>query len=471
MPDTNPAKPSPVPAPGTLPTPTPATKPAKPTGRRTLTPARLAALAHPPPRPSGPGRREIIAIFHRAVPALGVLMLRELIVLLIGCSPAQDWLGDSRPMVWVSNDWLCARLGIKEGQLKRLIGLAFERGLIAMRDSGDGHRRGCREKGEGGRILWAYGFDLSPLAARYDEFAKLAADFEQAEAKVRTQKREISSLRRSVLTLADLGTAEMPDVADWSAMICRTHQVSAQARGQRDPDVLQLLLDQLTAMRDDAHARFEPDLPVETSQSDPAGSPERLLITPTNKPISLKPFANAHEQGQPRPDAPTAAAVCAPTTEPGDPLHGFPASPMLVMLIAPQFRDLVETSRPTRDNIVSVAWHVREHLGISQDAWAEACMTFGRWEAAVALAAITGRYNAGEVGSPGGLLRKMIKLYNTGNLRLDRTLRGLAARYTGGEAQATAKPAQTEPVLPFGASPLPSGFARGRSGIRGAQSI
>jgi len=459
MPDTNPTTPSPVPAPGTL--PTPATKSAKPTGRRTLTPARLAALAHPPPRPGGPGRREIIAVFHRAVPALGVLMLRELIVLLIGCSPAQDWLGDGRPLVWVSNEWLCARLGIKEGQLKRLIGLAFERGLIAMRDSGDGHRRGCREKGESGRILWAYGFDLSPLAARYDEFAKLAADFEQKEAKVRTLKREISSLRRSVLTLADLGTAEMPGVADWSAIICRTHQVSAQTRGQRDPDVLQLLLDELTAMRDEAHARFEPNLPVETSQSDPAGSTERPLNTSTDKSISLKPFAEAHGQAQPRSGTPAPAAVPAPTTEPGDPLHGFSASPMLVMMIAPQFRDLVETSRPTRDNIVSVAWHVREHLGISQDAWAEACMTFGRWEAAVALAAITGRYNAGEVRSPGGLLRQMIKLYNTGDLRLDRTLRGLAARYASGEAQATAKPAPIGPVLPFGASSLPSGFARG----------
>jgi len=156
-----------------------------------------------------------------------------------------------------------------------------------------------------------------------------------------------------------------------------------------------------------------------------------------------------------------------PTTERGDPLNGFPASPMLVTMIVPQFRDLVETSRPTRNNIASVAWHVREHLGISQDAWAEACMTFGRWEAAVALAAITGRYYAGEVRSPGGLLRQMIKLYNTGDLRLDRTLRGLAARCTGGEAQATAKPAPIEPVLPFGASPLPFGFTRGGSGIRG----
>jgi len=67
---------------------------------------------------------------------------------------------------------------------------------------------------------------------------------------------------------------------------------------------------------------------------------------------------------------------------------------------------------------------------ISQDAWGEACIAFGRWEAAVAVAAITGRHNAGEVRSPGGLLRQMIKLYGKNELRLDRTLRGLAARLT-----------------------------------------
>jgi len=135
------------------------------------------------------------------------------------------------------------------------------------------------------------------------------------------------------------------------------------------------------------------------------------------------------EEAQPKPRAPS------PATMPTDPLCGFPATPALVMMIAPQFRDFTTSGRPTRADIVSAAWHVREHLGISQDAWGEACYAFGRWEAAVAVAAITGRYNAGDVRSPGGLLRKMIKLYSTNELRLDRTLRGLAARLVRQQAQ------------------------------------
>ena len=72
---------------------------------------------------------------------------------------------------------------------------------------------------------------------------------------------------------------------------------------------------------------------------------------------------------------------------------------------------------------------------LQHETWGEACIAFGRWEAAVAVAAITGRYNAGEVRSPGGLLRKLIKLHSAGELRLDRTLRGLAARLVNQQSQ------------------------------------
>ena len=442
MPDTSPHSPSPVHDPGA--TPTPMATPPKPTGRRTLTAAQLAALDHPPPRPGGPSHRVVVAAFHRALPALGVPLLRDLMALLISCSPPQDWLGEYRPMVWPSNEWLCARLGIKEGQLKKLIGLAFEHGLLAMRESGNGHRRGRREKGEGGRILWAYGFDLSPLAARHDEFCRLAAAFEQCEAEIRTLKREISSTRRDVLTLVDLGVAKMPGVADWNDLACRARQLAGQVRRQRDPDVLQMLRDQLRVMQDDVRALFEPDQGAGTAGSDPSGSLERPLNTPTNESKNLKPFAQAPGEAQPKPRAPGSA------TMPADPLCGFPASPAFVMMIAPQFRDFTTSSRPTRADIVSAAWHVCRHLGISQDAWGEACLTFGRWEAAVAVAAITGRHLQGKVDCPGGLLRHLIKLYNTGELRLDRTLRGLVAWL----AEAGKMPAPV-PDTPTAASSFP----------------
>ena len=76
------------------------------------------------------------------------------------------------------------------------------------------------------------------------------------------------------------------------------------------------------------------------------------------------------------------------------------------------------------------------------------------------VAAITGRHLQGKVDCPGGLLRHMIKLYNKGELRLDRTLRGLAARL----AEADKVPA---PVLK--APPAASPFSRLVERVAGVQ--
>jgi len=50
----------------------------------------------------------------------------------------------------------------------------------------------------------------------------------------------------------------------------------------------------------------------------------------------------------------------------------------------------------------------------------------GQEEAITALAAICARHATGKVRSPGGLLRRMVELHQQGELRLDRTLFGLA---------------------------------------------
>jgi len=122
-----------------------------------------------------------------------------------------------------------------------------------------------------------------------------------------------------------------------------------------------------------------------------------------------------------------------------EPLHGFPVTPAFVLRIAPQFRDLVPTARPSCRDVIDAAWHVCRHLSISQDTWGEACLTLGRWEATAAVAAVAGRHAAGEVRSPNGLLRRMVELYGTGELRLDRTLRGLMMRASQAVEQSSAK--------------------------------
>ena len=64
----------------------------------------------------------------------------------------------------------------------------------------------CRD--DKGRIIEAYGFDLSPLAQRYDEFVKIAAAAKVERDRMRKLRRQATLARRAVAqALEELGSA------------------------------------------------------------------------------------------------------------------------------------------------------------------------------------------------------------------------------------------------------------------------
>jgi len=83
----------------------------------------------------------------------------------------QDWEMGRRPIVWASNAYLMAQTGFSLSALKRHARRLAETGVIAFKDSPNGKRWGRRDAD--GVIVEAYGFDLSPLAARTEEFEAL----------------------------------------------------------------------------------------------------------------------------------------------------------------------------------------------------------------------------------------------------------------------------------------------------------
>jgi hypothetical protein len=107
-------------------------------------------------------------------------------------------------------------------------------------------------------------------------------------------------------------------------------------------------------------------------------------------------------------------------------LRGFVTTPDFILAIAPIFRDWLHHPRPSWEELTCAAFDVRSALGVSQHAWGQAVLLLGGREAVVMLAAIAARHARGLVHSPGGLLRRMVELHQAGELRLDRTLFGLA---------------------------------------------
>ena len=93
----------------------------------------------------------------------------------LACSmtQAQDWEIGSRPITWPSAARQSEFLGLTKTPSKPSIA-AVEAGVFVLRDSPTGKRYGRRDRS--GQIVEAYGFDLSPLAFRTDEFIRLAAE-------------------------------------------------------------------------------------------------------------------------------------------------------------------------------------------------------------------------------------------------------------------------------------------------------
>ncbi len=428
---------------------------APPTGRRKITPPQLRAEAarSVPLSPSSPGRA--LAGFKRAAPALGVpRRVVDLVDSLMSYSQAQDWTGGPGlgPIVWPSDAELEDRLCVGPSQRKVIVRAALDAGFIRLRRSPTGKRWGYRERGERqGRIVHAYGFDLAPLAERTPEFERVTAEWEARREEGRRLRREITSSRNHVLSLVDLATAQNLDGAGWSGVAAQADALWRERGAQRDPLPLVPIAARLRALSIHVEEQVTAGLAaVEAVKNAPAGAEYRPHLTTTNQ--ILIALANTSLGNEVGPDRPLAeqekgsdgqldqsAVPQQPrvgptrTTEmPASAFRGFVVTPGFILEIAPIFRDWTSSARAGWDELDQAAAHVRSALGVSPYAWGQACIALGTREAITALAAISARHAAGQVRSPDGLLRKMVELHQTGELRLDRTLFGLADKAAGG---------------------------------------
>src|SRR5271166_5739506 len=179
-----------------------------PTGFRRLTPSLLRAdraAAGFDGLPDGvtvPG--QLLAALKAAAPRLGLSpRLVHAIDWLFRFTQPQDWGRGGRPIVWPSASLQQDALGLSPTQVKGINRALIEAGLISMKDSPNGKRYGHRDRQ--GRITEAYGFDLSPIAARHAEFVRLAEE-------ARAERAEMGRLRRRA-TIARNGITQILETA------------------------------------------------------------------------------------------------------------------------------------------------------------------------------------------------------------------------------------------------------------------
>jgi len=424
-----------------------------PTGFRRLTPGLLAvdrAAGAFDGLPHGIKLHgQLLAAFKAAAPSLGLgLRLVHAIDWLFRFTQPQDWGRGGRPIVWPSASLQQNAFGLSPTRVKALNRALIEAGLITMRDSPNGKRYGRRNKE--GRIVEAYGFDLSPLAARYAEFVALA------EA-ARAERAEFGRLRRRA-TIARNGIAQLLETAaeygftgaEWVNLARDSRNLVQSLRRIERLEEMAFSVESLERRQSQARERLELLLAEVASKAsgdanpDPKGSengPHYNNYKPNLYPeqdtvVAFKECRREAGAGyEPRsPERPRERSGA--SREGGlNPGGAKPArddtgtvmqlSPKELTFLAPQLQLYLRSASPTWPDIIDAADWLRHDLGVSKPLWGEACVAMGREAAAIALAIVSAKPAAHFRTSPGGYFHAMVGKARAGTLHLSRTIWGM----------------------------------------------
>lgn len=364
-------------------------------GRRTMSLGLLASQARSKSVPEG-ARAEKWKVFQSIREAKELIGAtdRSLTVLnaLLSFHHDDELTGEGDLIVWPSNEALKARSnGMPATTLRRHLAVLVDCGLVIRRDSPNGKR--FARKGRGGEIEQAYGFDLSPIVTRAQEFRDMAEAVLAEKKAFRVARERLTLLRRDIVKLIDTGIEEgVP--GNWGRV-----QQAYQAIISRLPrSAPKQIIDDICI---DLHGLYTEILEVlETftkTQNPDANESHTGCHIQNSKPDSISESQNGYRNKE------EAGDNVAKT----DNVRSLPKRELslgIALGACPNLRELAEGGeiRHWRD-FLATAELARPMLAISPSAWSDAREVMGEQHAAITLAAIYQRSD--QINSPGGYLR------------------------------------------------------------------
>ena len=361
--------------------------------------------------------------FKDAEPYLGLpAHTYKLVDWLVRLTKPQDWEEGSRPIAWPELRRQVEFLGLSERRVQALNRALQEAGIFVMRDDPQGRRYGHRDKN--GRITKAFGFDLSLLAERYEEFEKIAAAAQIERNRMKKLRQQKTLARKAIAQAAEeLGVQGYDSEALQRLLQEAAELVKAAGQCHRS-DELALAVKALERRKDEIEQMLR-DLvkPVETTpmgvENDTHNTTTTLIDNDINHTVNRSrgcsqveaaPGLNNRASSKPQPLFPESLQI----------------TPATLVEIAPRLTPYM----PARYNdkswpaIVEAALFLSGEMGINRTLWARACDVMGREYAAVAMAIVStrpeGHFTSGPGGYFAGMLRKFEK--NPQDLCLGRTI-------------------------------------------------
>lgn len=331
---------------------------------------------------------------------------RSILGELIGCWG--EHMIQDRIFVYPSNEYLVARTGLSERQVRYGIRRLVETKLVVPKDSANGKRFAIRNRA--GSIVDVYGFDLTPVFARRGEwFTLVRAQEAQRESRARLFD-EVTICRRAieeiVTALARLSNERFQVELDLEELASGTPRRNLTVH----ESLLVPLVEKWRTLRDVAEETYY--------QTASGGKlcPHIESKPPNSLGINLEQEASNEAGGV---EEPSPISSNAPVE--------------LVVEACPSLSLFVEVPR-TEVELVAAGRFLRSSLGAHGTVWDEACKALGPINAAATVCLVLQIYNDDvssaepRIKNPGGYLRAMARTFIEGRSNVRRELQNLIRR-------------------------------------------
>jgi replication initiation protein RepC len=322
-------------------------------------------------------------------------------------------------VVYPSNRQLALRAhSVAPSTLRRHLASLVAAGLLLRRDSPNGKRYARRAAN--GDVDYAFGFDLSPIVARADEFARIAETIAKERQAIDLLREQATLSRRDIAKMIAAGVEDGVD-ADWSTIHRDYRQLVARLPRVPSREALLPLVQAFAAL---------------------AATILEILRQHLDQHGQTPASANVHHADDCIDPEPKAAPVCPTAVAPDVKPQVSSVIPVrLIVEACPHLGDYARDDIRTIRDVITTATLIRPLLGVSPSAWEEACTVMGEGQASATLAAILQKGDA--IKNPGGYLRTLTRRASTGQFSIWPMLMALATSRLNQQAKDARAPSDS----------------------------